>query len=175
MEINPKIARLGLVGASAIAATFLMPFEGESLHAYFDPPGIATICDGHTKNVKITDKATPQECIIYLGDDTKDAERGVDRVLKVKVSDKTKAAYISFAFNAGAGTFAHSSILRAANAGHIVESCGYFPLYVCAHVKPGTGAAAHTLCGSKTKSYEPLPGLVRRRAAEKALCIEGLK
>lgn len=170
MEINPKIARLGLVGASAIAATFLMPFEGESLHAYFDPPGIATICDGHTKNVKITDKATPQECLIYLGDDTKDAERGVDRVLKVKVSDKTKAAYISFAFNAGAGTFAHSSILRAANAGRIAESCN--ALAACEYSKAASNFIGY---GCGWAGGKRLPGLVRRRAAEKALCIEGLK
>lgn len=147
------------VGAAGLIAIALLtkPFEGERLKAFFDPPGIATICDGHTKGVKITDVATPGQCEVWLGDDIAEDEKAVDRLVKVKISDKTRAAFIDFVYNAGSGNFARSTMLKKVNAGDIAGACNQFPRWVY------------------DQKGQKLRGLIRRREAEKKLCLEGLK
>lgn len=146
-----------------------MPFEGEHPKPYYDPPHVATDCFGHTQGVKMSDRPTNKDCLIYLGQDTEKAERGVDRVLKVKVSEKTKAAYISFAFNLGSGAFATSSILRDANAGRIEDSCNDFA--ACELNKKKTKYVGY---GCGWAGGKRLPGLEARRLGEKQLCLEGI-
>jgi lysozyme len=150
-----KKAAIGLSGAALIAVALLKPFEGEYLKAYFDPPKIPSICYGHTKGVKITDIATDDQCQIYLGQDTMEADLATHRLINVKISDKTRAAFISFIFNAGEGRFASSTMLKKLNSGDIAGACNELSKWVYA--------------GGKV-----LPGLVKRREAEKKLCLSGI-
>lgn len=155
-QINPKALTGMLTGAALIAATFFIPFEGDHPKPYSDPPGVATDCVGHTLNVKMTDRPTPYQCELFLAADTKTATAEVERDVKVKISKRTEAAFISFVFNVGAGNFRRSTMLKKLNAGDTLGACSQFSRWVY------------------DKKGEELPGLVRRRAAEKQLCLDGI-
>lgn len=155
MEVNPKTMLAGLTGAAAIAAALFLPFENVKLHPYYDPPHVATDCAGHTDGVTMQSKPTPQDCALYLNQDLAKAQAAERRMVRVYLPPKTEAAFISFVFNAGAGNFAKSSILRHINSGDLVGAC-------------------HQLSRWVYSDGQKLPGLVKRRAAEEKLCLEGL-
>lgn len=133
-----------------------MPFEGDHPKPYYDPPHVATDCFGHTQGVKITDRPTEKDCLIFLSNDTMAAEAEVDRDVKIKISNDTRAAFISFVFNVGGGTFRRSTMLKKLNAGDIIGACDQLNRWVY-----------------DTKG-EKLPGLVKRRAGERQLCLDGI-
>lgn len=144
----------GLAGAVALAAVALVvPFEGKHNAAYLDPPGIPTICYGHTGDVKLGDTATDTECETLLREDLAEAADAVDRLAKVPMPDTRRAAFISFVYNAGAANFARSTMLKKLNAGDAIGACNELPKWVYA--------------GGKK-----LNGLVRRREAERKLCLQ---
>ncbi len=156
MEINPKATAAGLIGAAAIAATLFLPFEGWFHVPYFDPPGIATDCAGHTKGVRINTLATDAECEFYLGEDTKAAEKEVEQDVRVHVSERTKAAFISFVYNMGGAKFRSSTMLKKLNSGDIIGACNQLTRWVYSgHIR--------------------LNGLIRRRESEKMLCLSGME
>lgn len=140
--------------AVAIVATLVGGFEGVKTYAYRDPVGIPTICFGETKNVHIGDTATMTQCKTMLGDRLIEFSAGVDKCLVATVSDKTYAAFVSFAYNVGVGAFCGSTLVHLANGHQTVAACNELPKWNKAH-----GIV--------------LPGLVKRRAAERALCLEG--
>jgi lysozyme len=153
MAAQNRMQVAGLIGAAAMAASMLItPFEGLHTISYKDPPGISTICYGHVSGVKF---ANDHQCLVYLGQDTRYAEKAVNRLVTVKISDKTKAALIDFTYNAGAGTLAKSTLLKKLNAGDIKGACDQLPRFVYA--------------GGKK-----LNGLIKRREAERELCLSGI-
>lgn len=176
--IDNNLIKMHLSRAAMIAASFIAPHEGMRTQAYNDPPGIHTICYGHTANVKMGQVETPQHCMILLAKDVQNAEKVFEsetsEIVRSDLSPQTEAAFISFIFNTGAGTYLNSSVRRELNAGHVEVACEFLNKYVCARVGAGHGAPPKELCGSKDKSYIPLPGLVARREDEKELCIGGL-
>lgn len=146
-----------ITAAVGIAATSLIiPHEGKKNEAYYDPPKIATICYGHTKGVKIGDKATDVECNGYLKEDLRHSNEAVLRLVKVPLNDHVQAAMISFVFNVGEGAFARSTMLKYLNQGRIKEACNELPKWVYA-----------TVNGKRVV----LKGLVKRRAAEREVCL----
>lgn len=156
VEISPKARAAGLVGAAALAATLFMPFEGERLKANLDPIAIREICWGHIKGVTINQIATDGQCVVYLGEDTNAAEKEVDSDTDTPMSDKTKAAFISFVYNVGGVKFRGSTMLRRLRAGDIAGACDQLTRWVYA-------------------GGQRLPGLIRRRESEKALCLAGIE
>lgn len=50
------------VGTAGVLISDIRDDEGRRYHAYKDIGGIVTICDGDTKNVRIGQKATDEEC-----------------------------------------------------------------------------------------------------------------
>lgn len=145
-------------GTAVFAALVAMVggFEGLRTYAYRDPVGIPTICFGETRGVQMGDTATVAECKTMLGDRLLEFSAGVDRCLTVRVPDKTYAAFVSFAYNVGVGAFCGSTLARKANAGDIRGACDQLPRWNRAGVLV-------------------LPGLTKRRAEERALCLEGLR
>lgn len=156
-DVNKKLIGTGLIGAAAIAASLLIvPFEGERKVTYQDPPGIQTICYGRTGGVTINQVATHDQCLVYLGEDTRTADAAVTSLVTVKLSDKTKAAFISFVYNVGKEKFRHSTMLKKLNNDDTTGACMELLKWVYA------GGVV-------------LPGLVRRREAEKNLCLSGIE
>jgi len=129
-------------------------FEGCRLSAYADPVGIPTIGYGHTANVHLGDSCTQERADEYLGDDLEIAAKRVDRCLLIAVNQNEFDALVSFEFDTGA--LAESTLLRRFRAGDTM------------------GAANQFLCwthGRENGKLVELPGLVRRRTAERALFL----
>ncbi|MBP2301582.1 lysozyme [Azospirillum picis] len=132
-------------------------FEGLFLGAYLCPAGVPTIGWGHTKGVKLGQRITRQQAEELLSADMAEAADAVDRLVSVPLTDNQRGALASFVFNLGPGSLGGSTLLRLLNAGASMESIGeQFGRWVNA-----------TVGGVKKQ----LPGLVARRAAEKALFL----
>lgn len=144
-----------LLAASLAAATSTVAyFEGRSLVGYLDPVGIPTICYGHTATAYLGQELSAEECERLLAEDLGWALGAVDRHLP-GAPPLTRAALGSFTYNVGVGAFERSTLLRKAKAGDWVGACHELDRWVYAG-------------GRK------LNGLVRRREAERQLCLEGI-
>lgn len=153
-------ARPVFMGASAaalaLAAALIAPWEGVELRAYRDIVGVPTICYGETRGVEMGDTATLAECKSQLARAVVDFERGIRPCLPATLPDQTRAAFISASYNIGAGAFCGSSMSRRALAGNLRGACDALLMWDKA--------------GGKV-----VRGLTRRRAAERSLCLEGLR
>jgi len=125
-------------------------FEGLRLQAYQCSAGVWTIGYGHTLNVFPGDDITTEEAERMLRDDIRDAEYAVVQYVTVPLTQHQFDALVSFVFNLGSSNFRLSTLLRKLNAGDY------------------TSAAAELLRWVNAGGKK-LPGLVRRREAEKAL------
>ncbi|MBE1236327.1 lysozyme [Phaeovibrio sulfidiphilus] len=126
------------------------PGGGPALHAYLCPAGVWTIGYGHTRTARPGLEITAGQALDLLGRDLEQAGREVERRVSVPLCAPRFAALASFVFNAGAGSFARSTLLRRLNAGEYDAVPGELGRWTRANGRV-------------------LPGLVRRRAAEAAL------
>ena len=140
------------------ALDLVRQFEGLRLTAYRCPAGVPTIGYGHTAGVKMGQTITRQQADAFLLADMTAAAAQVDKLVKVPLNDQQRGALASFVFNLGAGSLAGSTLLKKLNAGDYAGAAGQFGAWVYA-----------TVDGQKKK----LPGLVKRRAAEEGLFMEG--
>lgn len=132
--------------------------EGLRTAAYRDPVGIPTVCFGETRGVKLGDTATPEECKAMLGNRVvDDFGPGVDKCVHHELPPGRKAAYTSFAYNAGVAAFCGSSMARLENAGKPAEACD-------ALLKWDKMRVAGVMIYS--------PGLHNRREKERELCLQ---
>lgn len=142
---------------SSDGLTIIKHFEGRELKAYQDSVGVWTIGYGHTSaagSPRVTPGMTisEQQAEDILKQDLDLFENGVRDLVKVAINRDQFAALVSFAFNVGLGALAESTLLRKLNAGDYSGAANEFPRWVKA--------------GGNT-----LPGLVRRRDAERALFL----
>lgn len=141
---------------NAAGLDLIKSFEGLATEAYVDPVGILTIGYGHIENVKAGDKISPQQADEMLMHDLTTYENGVAKLVKVAINDNEFSALVSLAYNIGLGNLGGSTALKRLNAGDII------------------GAADAIEWWNKGKvngKLYVLPGLARRRAAEKALFL----
>jgi GH24 family phage-related lysozyme (muramidase) len=145
----------------ALAAAIAIPAEGLRQWAYYDPPGILTVCYGSTTNVQKGVKYSLDECKARLDADMLAAVQAVDRCapgLPVPVL----AAFGDAVYNIGptvACDTSRSTAARLLKAGDLRGACDQLPRWNKARV---AGAMVE------------LPGLTKRRAKERELCLEGL-
>jgi lysozyme len=144
----------GAVGAMLLATPFVAKWEGLELAAYLDPVRVPTICYGSTEGVKLGQVKTQAECDALLAAELGVFMRGVDAAVKVPMPETRRAALTSFAYNVGLENFRRSTLLRLLNAGQTAAACNELRRWVYAK-------------GIKLK------GLVRRREAERELCLIG--
>ena len=131
----------------------LQEFEGCVLHAYPDPATGAepwTIGYGHTKGVKPGDTCTREQALAWLHEDVDWAEAAVRANVKVPLEQHQFDALVSFTFNVGAGAFGASTMLKLINAKNMPAAAQQFGRWI-------NGPSG------------PMPGLVRRRGAERAM------
>ena len=128
-------------------------FEGLRLSAYRCPADIPTIGYGTTSGVKIGDTITKERAEELLREDVRRFEDQVLRLVKVPLTQGQFDALTSFVYNLGAGNLSNSTLLRLLNAGDYAGAAAQFERW--------------NKAGDKT-----LAGLVRRRAAERALFEE---
>ncbi len=143
-------AKVG-AGALALAIPLVAHFEGYVPWVYRDPIGRLAACYGHDDQAMTPGKRfTAAECKAMLDEDLLKHAEAID-CIKRPLTDGQKAAFLSFAFNVGNKAFCGSTLVRKANAGDMAGACAELSRW--------------TLAGGKE-----LPGLVRRRAAERAVC-----
>ena len=148
------VAKIG-AGATALAVPLVMLYEGTVLQSYRDPIGIVTACVGHTgPELRMGQRYTRQQCEDMLYGDLLKHAQALD-CIKRPMTDGQKAAFVSFAFNVGNKAFCDSTLARKANAGDMPGACAELSRW--------------TRAGGRE-----LPGLVKRRAAERELCERGL-
>jgi lysozyme len=140
------------VNISTIGLGLIQEFEGCKLEAYRCPANILTIGIGHTRDVKEGDTITEAQALDLLREDVKWVENAINDHVKVKINQNQFDALSAFIFNVGAGAFSLSTLLRKLNAGDY------------------EGAANEFSRWNKANGKE-LPGLTRRRTAEKALFL----
>lgn len=162
---KPPRTSAGRAGAAAavlaLAGACLAPFEGRVLHTYPDVVygwRLPTACDGHTgPELHAGQNFTQAEC-----DEMRaaDLEKTYDALAPcfgaAKLSNDEWAAYLSLAYNVGSSAICRSSIPVKAKAGRFAEACA-------------------TILEFNRAAGKVLLGLVRRRAAENALCLKGLQ
>lgn len=153
--LRKKLIAAGAGAALSIAAIVVSHFEGLETSAYKDPIGIPTICYGHTATAKLGQVKTEKECDGLLKADLQVALDAVDKYVKVEMPVERRAAFVSFVYNVGAGNFARSTLLKKLNGGDAAGACAELDKWIYA--------------GGRV-----LPGLVKRRAEERALCEVGL-
>jgi lysozyme len=141
-------------GWCALAVACVSGFEGLRTVAYSDPVGIPTICFGETKGVRLGQRATVDECRGMLADSLQIANRGVDSCVHSYLPDTRRAALVSFAYNVGVTSLCGSTLVRKLNAGDVRGACNELPRWNRA------GGIV-------------LPGLTKRREAERELCLQG--
>lgn len=133
----------------------IQEFEGCVLHAYPDPAtGGApwTIGYGHTHGVTPDMTCDRAQALAWLREDLQWSEAAVNHLVNVPIGQPQFDALVSFVFNLGQGALAQSTLLRLLNAKASLEVVG--PQFI---------RWTHGPNGAE------LPGLVRRRAAERAL------
>lgn len=133
--------------------TLIKQFEGLRLQAYKCPADRWTIGYGHTADVGANDVITEEEALSFLRQDVAGSERAVNQYVHVPLTQNQFDALVSFVFNLGVGNFRTSTLLKKLNAGDDDGAAQEFGRWIHA--------------GGKA-----LPGLVRRREAERALFLK---
>ena len=137
-----------------LALPLVAQYEGLRTKAYLDPIGIKTVCYGETQS-DIDRSYTKEECEKMLTIRLGYFATRVDGLVIPEISPQEMAAYSSLAYNVGLAAFEKSTILRLLNNGNRKGACNELLRW--------------NKAGSKV-----LPGLVKRREAERALCLSGL-
>lgn len=146
------------------AENLIKDFEGEYLDAYIDPVGIPTIGYGSIRNydenrpVRLGDKISQDTALRWLRIETSKIVPQIRAKIKVPVNQNEIDALTSFVYNVGIGAFSRSTLLRKLNAG-----------------APRSEVAAEFDKWNKGRVrgiLVELPGLTRRRNAEKQLFLK---
>lgn len=134
-------------------------FEGFRAKPYKCPAGVPTIGYGSTfysngKKVTLKDKLiTEQDATNLLTTVVTNFSSGVSKLLKIQVTQNQFDALVDFAYNVGIGNLKSSTLLKKVNA------------------KNFSGAALEFIKWNKADG-KVLPGLTKRRTAEKDLFIK---
>lgn len=149
-----------------------------NLDPYLCPSGVWTIGWGHSITYKngrqirglnnkakayalFPDGITMEQAEELLSQDLVIYEDAVERLVKVDLNENQFAALVSFCFNIGATAFNTSTLLKKLNAGDYNGAAAELPKWVKGF-------------SPKTGKKEALPGLVKRREAERLMFMRPL-
>lgn len=160
-----------IVGSGAIACcvAFLPAWEGTDYIAKKDMIGTGhpiTYCHGQTDEfgkVKVGTRFTKQQCDEMLAASLPKYLTPLQKCVKVAVPDKSMAALLDAAYNAGPAAVCKSSMVAKINAGDIRGGCNAFQgWYVRSDGQVRKGLVARR------------SGIGDGRKSERDLCLEGL-
>ena len=137
------------VAAVAVALPSIAMFEGLVLRPYRDPVGILTVCYGET--AAEMREYTKQECTAMLMESAAKHAKEIEPCLPDGLPEGVYAASVSFAYNVGPAAFCSSTMAKKLANRDLVGGCAELSRWVYAKGRI-------------------LPGLVKRRAAERAMC-----
>jgi len=137
------------------AATLAAGFEGLRQYAYYDPrPGdaILTVCYGSTTDVQKGKKYSIEECKARLEADMAEAVRIVEKC-HPGLPDNVLIAFSDAVYNIGPKVACNSTASKYLAQGNYTAACNELPRW-----NKANGVV--------------LPGLTRRREAERQICLE---
>lgn len=148
---------LAALAISAAGILGITQWEGYTDHAVIPIPGdVPTIGHGTTRYpdgspVELGDKTTKREASQYLKHDLNVFEDAVRRCVKVPLHQHEYDAYVSLTYNIGPTAFCSSTLVRRLNREEYAAAC--------AEISRWNRAGGRVV-----------PGLVNRRASERARC-----
>jgi GH24 family phage-related lysozyme (muramidase) len=148
-----------IASAAAIATALAIPAEGLRQFAYYDPPGILTVCYGSTTDVVAHHKYSLEECKSRLDGDMLKAINDVDRCVP-GLPVNVLAAFGDAVYNLGpkiACDVKNSTAAKLLKSGNIDGACNQLLRWNKAKV----GGISVVL-----------PGLDKRRKAEQQICLD---
>lgn len=146
------VSALAVSGAGLVAVVNWEDFRGK---AYIPAPGdVPTIGFGTTEGVRMGDTITPPVALQRALKDVQKFEGAIKRCVHVPLSQDEYDAYTSLAYNIGEAAFCGSTLVKLLNMGSYAGACAQISRW-------------------DRGPQGPLPGLTRRRAAERALCERG--
>ena len=148
--ISSQTTSTGKINANGLR--ILKSLEGLRLDAYLDAVGVWTIGYGTTSGVVPGMQISQAQAEEFLKKDLATFEMAIANAVKVPLSADQFSALVSFIYNIGATNFVGSTLLQLLNQ------------------KDYMGAADQLLRWNKGGDQE-LPGLTRRRQAERALFL----
>ncbi len=156
-RVHPDVSlpkEVSSMKVSQAGLDLIAEFEGCVLTAYPDPATGGepwTIGYGHTHGVVPGMTITKQDALDLLAEDISWVQMAIDRNVTVQLQQCQYDALASFTYNLGAGSLAQSTLLRMLNAGKSAAEVGpQFDRWV-------------------NGPNGPMLGLIRRRAAERAM------
>lgn len=153
MGIKQRLAAVGLSASLILAGgTLIAPWEGKENKAYKDVVGVWTQCYGNTNNVDKTKPKTDDQCADELAKELVNYNRKMKKYVKVEMTEGQEAAFTSFVYNVGEGTWQRGTPLKLLNEGKPEQACQFLMKY--------------NKSGGKVYA-----GLTNRRKAEMEVCL----
>lgn len=152
MQINKKLASVIGVSAAALLVAFTSSFEGTVLHTYRDTAHVLTYCTGETDGAEWGQTYTPAQCAEKIDASLAKHAVKVSQCIHRQMNEGQQIAFVDAAYNIGDEGFCGSSMARRFNAGDVQGACD-------------------ALMAWDHADGRVLPGLVKRRAAEREYCL----
>lgn len=145
--------------AVAVAAAILiaMPAEGLRQFAYYDPPGILSVCYGSTTDVKSGRRYSLEECRDRLNQDMRQAVATVERCAPGAPLN-VLTAFADAVYNIGPKIVCD---VRQSKAARYLQASQW--MAACRELTKWDKAKVAGV-------MVPLPGLTKRRAVERSVC-----
>ena len=143
---------------SPAAIDLIKQFESLRLEAYLCPAGVWTIGWGHTEGVREGLRITEDLAEELLRKDVEGVDQGLEKVIHSPRTQGQHDALVSLCFNLRGGAIRLPSIA---------------PKLVAKLNEGDYAGAADELLDIDRANGQVMPGLVRRRAAERALFVAG--
>jgi GH24 family phage-related lysozyme (muramidase) len=150
-----------VAAATALSIALASGHEGLKFTPYYDPPGILTVCRGHTGNI-VNRRYSLAECDRFMTDDMRHAVETVERC-QPGLPMVILAAFADAVFNMGRTIACDRVNSTAARMLDLGRKTGDF-LAACNQLLRWDKAK---VAGVLTA----LPGLTKRRGEERALCV----
>lgn len=152
-----------IAGVSLGLVTGLKVFEGKKNTAYVERVAgnkVVTVCYGHTATAKLGQTYTDGQCNELLRQDLDRVYApAVRRLVKVPLHQYEFDALVDFAYNAGVGNLAGSTLLKLVNRGEYRKAADEFPKWKYVNKKDCSIPA------------NKCAGILRRRAWERSLFL----
>ena len=146
---------------SDIAINLIKEFEGFESQAYIDTDGTPVIGYGLSKiagkPVRLGDRISPERADAALKSHLQEINRELAKIVKVNLSDRQKSALASIAFNVGINGIKNSTLIKKINANDFAGAANEFLRWDKANMRG---------------RLVQMPGLTRRRSAERQLFLD---
>ena len=152
----------GIITGGWLAATvaYVGTKEGLRNWTYRDIVGVPTYCFGETRNAVMGRYTPTEKCEALLASRLIEFNEGVNRCVKVDITDNQRTAFVSLSYNIGIGAFCRSTLVREVNKRpRDPRVCDYILRFNKGRIRG---------------KLKVIRGLDIRRKEERDICVKGL-